>query len=175
MKQIIKIEHIGKHPVYDIEVSNQHHYVLSNGVLSHNSGLRYAASIILSLTKAKDKEKEDGVDTVVGSIITITAIKSRLTKENSKVQTCLKYSGGLDKYYGLLDLAVKFGLIKKVGTRYEMPDGQKVFGKHINENPEKYWTNDLLKVLDECIKKEFLYGSDWKLDHNETNNHNDLQ
>ena len=33
------------------------------------------------------------------------------------------------KYYGLLELGEQAGVFKKVSTRYEMPDGSKVFGK----------------------------------------------
>ena len=160
MKQIAKIEHIGKHPVFDIEVSNQHHYVLSNGILSHNSGLKYACSIILNLSKAKEKAD----DAITGAIISVTAMKSRLTREGSKVKTCLKYTGGLDRYYGLLDLALKAGIVKKVATRIEFPDGTKAFEKHINDNPEKFWTEDILKRIDEFAQKEFLYGNEWSLD-----------
>ena len=55
-----------------------------------------------------------------------------MTKENKMVDVKLSYSKGLDRYYGLLDLAEKYGIIKKVSTRYELPDGTKVFGKTIN-------------------------------------------
>ena len=70
----------------------------------------------------------------------------------------LSYSTGLDRYYGLLDLAEKYDIIKKVSTRYEMPDGTKVFGKTINQDPEKYFTEDIMTKLEEVAKKEFLYG-----------------
>jgi hypothetical protein len=36
----------------------------------------------------------------------------------------------------------------------------KVFGKNINEEPEKYFTKDILDQIDEACKKEFLYGQD---------------
>ena len=68
------------------------------------------------------------------------------------------YSTGLDRYYGLLDLAEKYDIIKKVSTRYELPDGTKVFGKNINQDPEKYFTEDMMVKLEEVAKKEFLYG-----------------
>ena len=41
-----------------------------------------------------------------------------------------------------------------------MPDGTKVFGKAINDNPEKYFTKDMLDKIDEETKKQFSYGSD---------------
>jgi RecA/RadA recombinase len=119
------------------------------------SGLEYAASSILFLSKKKDKDKDGGVS---GAIITANLKKARLTIENKKVETLLDYSTGLDPYYGLLDLAEKFGIIKKVSTRYEMPDGTKAFESAIQNNPEKYFTKDILDQIDEKCKEEFLYG-----------------
>jgi RecA/RadA recombinase len=123
-------------------------------IMSGGSGLQYTASQIVFLSKKKDK---DGTD-VVGNIIKCRMTKSRFTKENKDVEVKLSYDRGLDRYYGLLDLAEKYDIIKKVSTRYELPDGTKVFGKNINEEPEKYFTEDLLKQLDEAAKKEFMYG-----------------
>jgi hypothetical protein len=108
------------------------------------------------LSKKKDK---DGTE-VIGNIVKAKLLKSRLTKENSVVEVKITYSKGLDRYYGLLDIAEKYGIIKKVSTRYELPDGSKVFGKNINEEPEKYFTQDVLNQIDEACKKEFLYGQD---------------
>ena len=71
----------------------------------------------------------------------------------------LFYDKGVDKYYGLLDVAEKYEIVKKVGTRYELPDGRKEFGKTIYESPEKYFTDEMMEKIDEAAKKEFSYGS----------------
>jgi len=118
------------------------------------SGLKYTASQIVFLSKKKDKDGKD----VVGNIIRCRMIKSRFTKENKDVEVKLSYDTGLDRYYGLLDLAEKYEIIKKVSTRYELPDGRKVFGKQINSNPEEYFTEDLLHQLDIAAGVEFKYG-----------------
>lgn len=122
--------------------------------ISGGSGLKYAASSIAMLGKKKDK---DGTD-VVGNIIKITMHKSRFTKENKKIEVKLSYDTGLDRYYGLLDLAEKYDIIKKVSTRYELPDGRKVFGKAINSNPTEYFTDDIMAQLEVAAAKEFKYG-----------------
>ena len=119
------------------------------------SGLKYAASSIVYLSKRKEK---DGTE-VVGNIIHCKNHKSRLTIENKMVDVRLSYDKGLDRYYGLLDLAEKYGIIKKVSTRYELPDGAKAFGKQINKEPEKYFTEDIMNQLEDACKKEFLYGN----------------
>lgn len=122
--------------------------------MSGGSGLKYASSQIVFLSKMKDK---DGTE-VVGNIIHCRTIKSRFTRENKNVDVKLSYRKGLDKYYGLLDLAERAGVFKRVATRYELPDGTKMFGKGINEEPEKYFTKDILDKLDKQAQKEFLYG-----------------
>jgi RecA/RadA recombinase len=119
------------------------------------SGLEYAASTILFLSKKKDKDKDGSVS---GAIITANLKKARLTIENKKVETLLDYSYGLDPYYGLIDLAEKFGIMKKVANKYEMPDGTKAFESVIQINPEKYFTKDIMDKIDEACKNEFLYG-----------------
>ena len=118
------------------------------------SGLKYAASSIVYLSKRKEK---DGTE-IIGNIIHCKNYKSRLTKENKVVDVRLTYSKGLDRYYGLLDLALKHNIFKQVSTRIELPDGTKTFGKTINNDPTKYFTKEILEQLDGVCSKEFKYG-----------------
>ena len=74
-------------------------------------------------------------------------------------RTTHEFNKGLDRYYGLLDLAEKHGIFEKVSTRYQLPDGSKVFGKTINENPEKFFTEDVMEQLESAAQKEFSYGT----------------
>lgn len=152
--RITSIKKVQTEPVYDFTVDRAHHYILENGVITHNSGLEYAASTIVFLSKKKDKTDNE----ITGAIVTAVLKKARLTIENKKVETLLEYSDGLDPYYGLLELAEKFGIFKKVSTRYETPSGEKVFESGILKNPEKYFTEDIMKQIDEKCKEEFLYG-----------------
>ena len=119
------------------------------------SGLKYAASTIVYLSKKKDK---DGTD-VVGNIIKCKLYKGRLTKENKEVEVQLNYDTGLNPYYGLVPLAIKYGIFKKVSTRIELPDGKTAFEKQINSNPEKYFTDEVLWQLEAAAAKEFKYGN----------------
>lgn len=88
--------------VYDIEIEDQHHYILENGILSHNSigsffggneisgggGLKYNASIIMELylSKYDDEEstenaKNKNVDAIkTGVVVNIKPIKQRFAK-----------------------------------------------------------------------------------------------
>jgi RecA/RadA recombinase len=118
------------------------------------SGLKYAASTIIYLSKKKEK---DGTE-VVGNIIKAKTAKSRLSKENQEVEIRLFYDErGLDRYYGLLELGELGGLWTNVAGRYEM-DGKKLYAKQILAEPEKYFTPEVMQALDETAQKEFSYG-----------------
>ena len=119
------------------------------------SGLKYAASSIIYLSKKKEK---DGTE-VVGNIVHCKNHKSRLTVENKMVDVRLTYEKGLDRYYGLLELAEKYDIFKKVSTRFELPDGSKQFGKTILNDPETYFTDEIMAKLDEAADKEYKYGA----------------
>ena len=75
------------------------------------------------------------------------------------VDVRLSYDKGLDRYYGLLELAIKYGIFKQVSTRIELPDGKTQFGKTIINNPEDYFTEEVMKQLNESAEKEFKYGN----------------
>ena len=118
------------------------------------SGLKYAASSIIYLSKKKEKEGTE----VIGNIVHCKNHKSRLTVENKMVDVKITYDKGLDKYYGLLELAEKHGIFKKVSTRIELPDGTKQFGKTILNDPETYFTDEIMAQLEDCAGIEFKYG-----------------
>ena len=118
------------------------------------SGLKYAASTIIYLSKKKEKDKTE----VVGNIIKAKTAKSRISRENREVEIRLYFDErGLDKYYGLLELGETAGMWKNVAGRYEI-DGKKIYGKQIYAEPEKYFTDDILKKLDETAQRTFSYG-----------------
>ena len=122
--------------------------------ISGGGGIKYAASVIVTLGKRKVK---DGTE-VLGNIVKMKLVKGRMTKEESVTETMLDYKKGLDKYYGLVTLAEKYDIFKKVSTRFETPAG-KAFEKTIVNDPEKYFTEDVMTKLEEAAKKEFSYGS----------------
>ena len=117
------------------------------------SGLKYAASSIVYLSKKKDK---DGTE-VVGNIIHCKNQKSRLTVENKMIDVRLGYQSGIDRHYGLLEFGEKHGIFKRSGNRYEI-DGKQLYGKSIYAEPEKYFDKKIMDGLEEAAKKEFLYG-----------------
>jgi RecA/RadA recombinase len=118
------------------------------------TGLKYAASTIVYLSKSKEKDGK----VQVGNIIKCRAHKSRFTKENSQVETRLFYDErGLDKYYGLLELGEKHGIFTKVAGRYDI-NGTKFYAKQILADPERFFTEEVMQELDKAANSEYSYG-----------------
>lgn len=143
-----KIPMIVTNHVYDV-IGNMYPEKTMGG----GSGLKYTSSQVVFFSKSKDK---DGTE-VVGNFIRCTLKKSRFTKENSQIICKLSYESGLDRYFGLLDLAEEGGIIKKNGNRYEI-NGGKFYAKAIYAEPEKFFTKDLLDKIDAYAGKKFKYG-----------------
>ena len=119
------------------------------------SGLKYAASTIVYLSKKKEKDGKE----VIGNIIKAKTHKSRLSKENRQVEVRLYYDErGLDRYYGLLELGEIGGMWKNVAGRYEM-NGKKIYAKQILASPEEYFTEEVMQKLDNIAKEYFSYGT----------------
>ena len=120
------------------------------------TGLKYAASTIIYLSKSKER---DSKKEVVGNIIKCEAKKSRLTVEGSKVATRLFFDErGLDKYYGLLELGIEHGVFGKNGNRVLIGESS-VYPSAVLADPEKYFTPEVMEQLEVAAQKEFSYGN----------------
>jgi RecA/RadA recombinase len=137
--------------------------------MSGGSGLAYSASTILNISKSKEKEGTE----VVGVILRFKTIKSRLSRENRDVEVRLFYDErGLDRYYGLLPLAVEGGVVERVGNRYVFGE-KKFWEKEIMKNPETFFTQDVLELIDVYAQKKFKYGSNQAVELEDDDNETD--
>ena len=118
------------------------------------SGLKYAASTIIYLSKKKEKDGKD----VVGNIIKAKTHKSRLSKENKDVEIRLFFDErGLDRYYGLLELGERHGVFQRKGNRVVVGESS-VYPSAILADPDKYFTEEIMQKLEEAANEEFSYG-----------------
>lgn len=125
-------------------------------VMGGGSGLKYSASITIFLSKAQYKEGDDRT----GNILTATLKKGRLTKEGSQVKLLLRYDTGLDRYYGLLPIALEYGIFKESGKKIMLSDGiTEVKESAINKNPATYFTPDVLAIINDAVADKFKFGS----------------
>ena len=110
-----------KEDVYDIETPT-HDYVLSNGIISHNtqelyskpivsggSGVYLSADNIYILGRQQEKEGTE----IVGYNFIINVEKSRHVREKSKIPISVKFEGGLSTWSGLIDMALESGHVVK--------------------------------------------------------------
>lgn len=131
--------------------------MFASKTMSGGGGPLFAASQIIFLTKKKISKGSGMKQEKVGNIINMTNFKARGTKEGAKAATRLFFDTGLDRYYGLLDIAKKHQ-VWPVKDGQCVINGDKVPGTEIEANPEKYFTPEVLTLIDEACKKEFLYG-----------------
>lgn len=116
----IKVKNIKEsfNSVYDIEVKDSKHYILSNGIVSHNSvgsyipsniqsggsGAIYNASIILEFAKAglKENDKEAAVQgqQKSGIIVTSKVVKNRFARP-LPIKFHISFYKGMNPYVGL--------------------------------------------------------------------------
>lgn len=120
------------------------------------TGLKYAASTIVYL--GKKKERDNTTKEIVGNIIKCTTFKSRLSKENQVAEVLLTYDKGLDKYYGMIELAIDAGIFEKKGSRIVAND-KSVYAKQILANPEEYFTPTVMDELDAFATRRYSYGT----------------
>ena len=123
--------------------------------ISGGSGLMFAGSIIIEMSPSKDRDKDKQVR---GTILKCTTRKSRTTKPNRSITMKLDFINGLDRYYGLIDFALDVGFLKKDGKKILFPSGSRYFRGEIEDKPADFFTEEVLKSLNEKAKEYFCYG-----------------
>ena len=96
----------------------------SKAIMSGGTGGMYSANQVLIITKAQEKDGKD----LVGYNFTINIEKSRFVREKSKFPFLVKFEGGIDKWSGLLDIAIEAGFVVKPSmgwySRIDMDTGE---------------------------------------------------
>lgn len=118
--KIVKKTESGQQTVHDICVPGPHHYILADGIVSHNSGFIYASSIVVAMRKLKLKEDADGnkVSEVRGIRSACKVVKTRYAKPFESIKIDIPWEHGMNPISGLFDLFEGAGVLKKEGNRY---------------------------------------------------------
>jgi len=128
----------------------------------------YLPSVTVQL--ARKPMKSDGGKTVDGELavgqkkysgIIIRALtrKNRFIKQYLEGEMYLSFSSGLDRYYGLVDLAVGVGAVIQTGATYQLEDGTKL-GYYKNWRKDtKLWEETILPKVEKRIKDEWSYSN----------------
>ena len=114
--KIKSIRKVGKRKVYDISVKDVEHYILENGVASHNTGIMYSSDLAVIVGKAQEKEGNE----LSGFTFTLNIDKSRTIKEKSRIPIIATFESGIQQFSGLAEIAVESGIVEKVRKRSYM-------------------------------------------------------
>lgn len=153
--------------VHDLTVEDAQHYISENGVINHNTGPEYAASIVLMLNKAQLK---DGAEKV-GIIVNAKPDKNRFAKPHP-IKFHLHFTEGMNPYVGLENYVswetcgITKGVIEK-GKKIPKSTARNWICKHLDETvtnreffTEKVFTPEVLKAIDEHIQPLFNYNTE---------------
>jgi hypothetical protein len=157
--EVVSIRSVGRKAVCDLTVEDVNHYFTEQGVVSHNTGQYYSADNIYIIGRQQEK---DGTE-IAGYNFVINIEKSRTVKEKKKFVVSVLYDKGIDRYSGLLDIALESGhVIKpKMGwyARVNKETGEIIDTTNWREKAthcKEFW-EPILKdpSFEEWIQKEF--------------------
>lgn len=94
-----------------------------------------------------------------GVILRALTAKNRFVKQYLEGEMYLSFEHGLAKYYGLLELAVGFGVLKQSGSTYTKADGEKIGQYGRWKNDTELWDKYIVPGIEEKIKVEWKYGA----------------
>lgn len=75
----------------------------------------------------------------------------------------VSFNKGVDKYHGLLDLAVGLGIIEQSGATYSYNGDKLGYAKSFQNNTE-FWENQIIPLIEDKIKVEWAYSSEQEQD-----------
>ena len=107
--KVTSVKSVGRKPVFDLSVDEAEHYVLENGVVTHNTGIMYSADNVWILGRQQDKKGTE----IKGYHFIINVEKSRFVKEKSRIPISVSWEGGIQQFSGLLDIALLSGHVTK--------------------------------------------------------------
>lgn len=132
---------------------------------SGGKGPVYLASLLVQLAHKAEKEEDRKGEQIItgaeriGSTLNAMTVKNRFIPPFLRTDMYINYKTGLDRYAGLLELAITYGIIIQGGATYSLPDGTKLgYAKGFKNDP-KFW-EPILPKLDEELKKEFKYSNE---------------
>jgi hypothetical protein len=170
--KVKKIEYVKeRETTYDVQIENSHHYILENGIISHNTqdlfpkmvqsggeGINYSASIIVYLTISNLKTGNiDALDinNQSGVIVTAKSRKNRIAKPK-QIKFEIDHSKGVNPYKGL-DYFCTPENFEKVGIAKVKKNIDKKTGEiTYTEGGMKYY----IRHLDRYVYEKQLYNSE---------------
>lgn len=96
----------------------------SKQVMSGGTGPMYSANTVFIISRAQEKDKDNELE---GFTFTINIEKSRFVKEKAKIPLTVRFEDGIDRYSGILDIALEGGfIIQPTKQTYQLTSNQKL-------------------------------------------------
>lgn len=122
-------------------------------IVSGGTGLYLSANDVWIMGRQQDKDGDD----IVGYKFIINIDKSRFVREKSKIPIVVTYNGGIEKYSGLFDAAMKTGhLYSEKKGWYRIKGQPNNFRRSDLEYKADFW-EDMLKLDDFTETVEDMY------------------
>lgn len=128
-------------------------------------GPLFIASLLVQLSSTNIKSSEDKgevgklSDKVSGTNLRAFITKNRFVPPYLNTEMYLNFKSGLDRYSGLLQLALNTGLIERSGATCSMEGVKLGYASSFEKDPE-FWENGPLEKLDNLLKKELTYSDE---------------
>ena len=170
--KIKNITSVGRKKVYDLSVEDAEHYVLENGVVTHNTGIMYSSDNVWIIGRRQEKEGKE----IIGYEFIINIEKSRFVKEKSKIPIAVSYDGGIMRWSGLLELATEGGFVGKPNMGFYQhidPETGEMIGPKLRAKAtmnKEFWEPVFEKTdFREFLKKKYTLGYQTMMSQDEDN------
>jgi hypothetical protein len=157
-------------PLLAVNHTYQEMGLFPKAVVSGGTGIYYSADNIWILGRRQNKKGTE----VTGYEFVINVEKSRYVKEKSKIPISVSWSGGVERYSGLLDVALAGNFVAKPGagwySRVDQSTGEFI-GTKVREAEtltEGFW-QPIFDETDfrEFVKKQYTIGHKDQVDMDE--------
>ena len=138
-------------PMLAINHSYKTMEMYSKDVMSGGTGIYYSANAVWMLGRQQDKDKDAGLQ---GYHFVINIDKSRFVKEKSKIIISVSFDGGVEKYSGLLEVALLGGFVAKPTVGWYQKKGEADKYREKDTYSAAFWD----PLLQNAEFKEFVKG-----------------
>jgi len=127
----------------------------SKDVMSGGTGIYYSANAVWMLGRQQDKDDE-GLN---GYHFIINIDKSRFVKEKSKIPISVSFNGGVEKYSGLLEIALEGGFVTKPSAGWYSKKGEDQKFREKETYTSEFW-DPILKSdeFKKFVKDKYTVG-----------------
>ena len=146
-------------PLLAINHTYQTQEMFSKAVVSGGTGIYYSADNIWIIGRQQDKQGTE----IQGYHFIINVEKSRFVKEKSKIPISVSWEGGVQKYSGLLDVALAGGFVTKPSqgwySKVDLDTGEMIGTKcrEKDTHTKEFW-DDLLanEAFKEFVRNKYM-------------------